>query len=368
MTIFTRKLTSLAGMLAMVLLLLSGCSGKSDLPEAEASAAPPPQDFSVNICENVFDAFRSGEIPEAEIRYLDKEKDIALRDTDIIINQGDSSRFWVMTSLKDLLPGQNYNFRYELINGSGRIFRSESFTFAPDSPEYRSFIIEELNPQGRKKLSAGLWTVKVHLNNTLLATKTVSILSSKPGQDVAFKEYKWKEFQFQYPGYCTIEEDRDIITEEGKPFRLVKLTVSSKNRIGVFLYLDDNWVPPTEVIAQQSPAMANMMLGLPIALKQAEPAGAEAIALSAGSIELADGFSLATRFLIHKPGEDSFSSLECFHRAVANNMFFGILYTQGLMGKGSDTPEYFRFIQDSYAIIRSISMPGLVVNAEEQKP
>ena len=226
-------------------------------------------------------------------------------------------------------------------------------------------VTEELNPVDRKKLSPGSWTVKIYVNNTLLDTKNISIISVTPGQDVVLKEYKWKDFQFQYPDYCTIEEDRDIVDETGKKFRFVKLTVSSKNRIGLFLYFADEWTPPSDGTSKQSPAMTNMMLGLPIALKHAEPVGAEAIALSVGSIELVDGFNLATRFVIIKPDSITFSSLECFHKSLPDKMFFGILFTQGLKGKGSDTPEYFRFIQDTYSTIRSISAPELLSVAKD---
>lgn len=356
--------TSWAIALIIILLLLPGCSGKNDAPVVTVPATPPPEKYSVSLCENVFMAYLSGEIPSSELLYVDEEKHIALRETDVIINQGSNSSFWVMTSFKDLVTEQNYNLRYELYFGGNELFRSESFTFSSNTPEHTSWIIEEINPQNRKKLSAGEWTVKIYVNNTLLAAKNISILSATPGQDVVRKEYQWKDFHFQYPGYCTIEEDRDIVNEKGEQFRLVKLTVSGKNRIGLFLYFADNWVPPNEDLTRQSPAMVNMMLGLPIALKHAEPVGAKAIALSVGSIELIDGFSLATRFIIVKPGSDTFSSLECFHRSGSDTMFFGILFTQGLKGKGSDTPEYFRFIQDAYTIIRSISIPELRTNTD----
>ena len=351
--------------LVTILMLLSACSSKKDVPEVLSSYDPAPEIFTVSTCENVFSGFLSGEIPQTDLVCLRLEKKIALRGTNIIVNQNKDSSSWVMATFKDLLAITNYILRYELYTATNELFRSESFTFVSDTSEYTTWITEELNPRDRKKLSTGTWTIKIYVNNTLLSTKKISILSATPGQDVVLKEYKWKDFQFQYPGYCTIEEDRDIVDETGKKFRFVKLTISNKNRIGLFLYFTDNWTPPSNGTAQQSPAMANMMLGLPIALKHAEPVGADAIALSVGSIELVDGFDLATRFVILKPDSKTFSSLECFHRSLPEKMFFGILFTQGLKGKGSDTPEYFRFIQDTYSSIRNISTPELISAAKE---
>lgn len=358
--IFNRK-SARASVIAIsiLFLLLTSCSSKNNIQKETSFSAPLPKEYTVSTGENVINNVLNGEISESDLVYLDTEKHIALRETGFIFNQGDDSSFWVMTTFKDLIVGENYNFRYELYTTANKLFRSESFTFSPDSPEYTTWITEKLNPRDRKKLSTGTWSVKIYINNTLLSTKSISILSTTPGLDVLLKEYKWKDFQFQYPGYCTIEEDKDIIDETGKQFRLVKLTVSSKKRIGLFLYFASNWTPPLNDTLWQSPAMANMILGLPIALKHAEPAGAEAIALSVGSIELIDGFNLTTRFIVIKPKSDTFSSLECFHKSLSDKMFFGILFTQGYKGKGSDTPEYFRLIQDAYSIIRSISTSEL---------
>jgi hypothetical protein len=351
--------------LATILLLLSACSSKNDVPKVISSSEPAPEIFTISTCENVFNGFLTGEIPKTDLVYLSTEKKIALRETNIIINQSNDSSFCVMANFKDLVANKNYNLRYELFTAANELFSSESFTFSSDTSEFTTWITEKLNPSDRKNISTGTWTIKIYINNTLLETKNISILSTTPGQDIDLKEYKWKDYQFQYPGYCAIEEDRDIVDESGKKFRFVKLLVSSKNRIALFLYFADDWTPPSDDTAQQSPALANMMLGLPIALKHAEPTGPDAIALSVGSIELIDGFELATRFIIIKPDSENFSSLECFHRSLPDKMFFGILFTQGVKGKGSDTPEYFRYIQDTYSIIRSISTPELISAAKE---
>lgn len=354
--IFNRNTAPILPVLvAIILLFISGCSNKKEVPEITAPPSLPAGNHLVSICENVFTAYRSGEVSGSDLKYVDTKANIALRETDIITNRDLESSFWIMISLKDLIPAQNYNLRYELFTGNDELFRSESFIFTPGKPEHKVRLKEELNPQNRKNLSAGEWLVKVYLNDTLFGSRQFSILSEIPGQDVVIKKYEWKDFQFQYPGYCSIEEDRDIVNEEGIHFRLVKLTISEKNRIGLFIHFTDEWTPPVDVNFQQSPAMANMMLCLPIALKHAEPVGAEAIALSVGSIELADGFNLATRFNITKPDSELFSTMECFHRDLSDKMFFGILFTQGFKGRGSDTPEYFRLIQDTYSIIRSIS-------------
>ncbi|GAB4346731.1 MAG: hypothetical protein Kow0089_24160 [Desulfobulbaceae bacterium] len=345
-------------------LFLTSCS-RPILPSiVTQEEVPPPADFTITICENVFSSFLYGEVPERELVFLNTEKHIALRPTDIIFDENNDSSIWTLVTLRDLVPGKSYTFRYEIIGDDGALFRTETFTFSPDSPRYTTWIREEINPEGRKPLSTGTWQVRVLVNGVVLDTKQFSLLSSNPGQDISNKEYRWKDFSFRYPGYCVIEEDSDVTGENGKIFRLVKLTVSGKHRIGIFLYFDDDWQPPVADMEDQD--MLNLMLGLPMALNQAEPAGADAVALSVGSIELIDGFGLSARFVITKPGSNSFSSLECFHRSVGKKMFFGILFTQGVKGKGSDTPEYYRLIRDAYGIIRSISIPGLTGETAEQ--
>lgn len=348
-----------------VLLLLSGCLPQSGIQTAVLPTGPAPAHYTVSICENVFSAVQNGSIDDSELIYLDKEKEVALKKTGVIINRDEDSNFWVMAEFKELEPDRNYTLRYELYSPQNELFHSESFSFSTAASEYTAWFMEELNPRNRKKLSTGIWTVKILVNNNLLSASEVSILSDTPGREVPLKEYRWQDFRFQYPGDCIIESDRDIVDETGKQFRMVELTISRKHRIGMFLYFSDSWTPPPET-AGQPEAMTSLMMGLPIALKQAEPAGAEAVTLTIGAVELAGGFVLAPRFVVIKPDSDVFTSLECFHRTLPDRMFFGILFTQGFKGKGSDTPEYFRLIRDAYSIIRSITAQEPA--AEEEQP
>ena len=89
--------------LATILLLLSACSGKNNAPIVMSSSDSVPENFTVTLCENVFNNFLYSEIAETDLIYLNIEKHAALRETDIIINQENGSSFWTITTFKDLV-------------------------------------------------------------------------------------------------------------------------------------------------------------------------------------------------------------------------------------------------------------------------
>ena len=173
-------------------------------------------------------------------------------------------------------------------------------------------------------------------------------------QDIT--SYTWQDFQLVYPAHWAIVGEQDV----GDTHQL-KLVSDQAETITVFLNLIKNFSAPNEEY-KTKPVMASVSFGLDLALKLAGSYGESAIALSYGSIELADGPVLSARFMISAPDPETkiFYSLECFHTfsETKGMAFFGMLLSRGTKGRITENPIYHQYVAEAYAIIRGVTIIG----------
>lgn len=162
------------------------------------------------------------------------------------------------------------------------------------------------------------------------------------------KTYTWNQFQFTYPQHWSLVEDQEV-----EHTRQVRLIVEQQEGIQILLSLMDPFPGPDEQY-KKLPVMASVSYGLGLALKLAGQSGDSAIALSYGSIELADGPHSSARFTIAQPDTREFHTLECFHYIAADMAYFGIILSKGLKGQVVENLMYHQYVADAYAIIRSL--------------
>lgn len=173
-------------------------------------------------------------------------------------------------------------------------------------------------------------------------------------EESEFEIYAWGDFEFAYPAEWEVVLENDV---EG--VRHVKLVAAETEDVSILMSLFEEFTETDEQY-EEMPVMASVSFGLSSALRLAGTYGESAIALNYRSLELADGPVLSAVFTIMSPDSNvkELYMLECFHDMSAEKdiAFFGIILTKGKRGQLIENPKYVQYIEEAYAIARSISI------------
>lgn len=173
-------------------------------------------------------------------------------------------------------------------------------------------------------------------------------------EDNTFEIYAWSDFEFTYPAEWDVVLENDV---EG--VRHVKLVAAETEDVSILVSLFEEFTEIDEHY-EEMPVMASVSFGLGLALKLAGSHGESAIALNYRSLEFADGPVLSAVFTIMPPDSNvkEVHMLECFHDMSdeKDKAFFGMILSKGKRGQLIENPKYAQYIEEAYAIARSISI------------
>jgi len=169
--------------------LVAGCAPVRH-PEPTNQKQKDDKGVTAELCTNVFDEYRAGEIADDDLLFLYKPESLALKQSNGIYLRELDREMCLYLKFLDLEPHWKYTLRYKIYDPENKLYSSEEYNFIPDSQVWHAWNTQEITPKDHKQLSNGSWVIKVTMDDKPIASKVFVIHSNQENNVLAQKQFE----------------------------------------------------------------------------------------------------------------------------------------------------------------------------------